>query len=51
MTRLLLALAVLAAPVAALAQCPHADQTEAMSCVEGSQWDPATGTCVPVVTG
>lgn len=51
MTRLLLALAFLSAPIAAVAQCSQADQTEAMSCAEESQWDPVTGTCVPVVTG
>ena len=51
MTRLLLALAFLSAPVAAMAQCSDAPSTQAMSCLEGFQWDPVTGTCVPVVTG
>lgn len=51
MTRLLLALAVLALPQAALAQCERGDRTQAMSCAEGLRWDPVTSLCVPIVTG
>lgn len=51
-----LAAAVLVlAPGLALAQgCSgygHAMEQQAMSCMEGTQWNVETGTCVPVVTG
>lgn len=39
-------------PGLAAAQCssePRIDQ-QAMSCAEGSQWDQATATCLPVTT-
>jgi hypothetical protein len=49
MTRLILALALLAAPSAALAQEPSCGREEAMSCAEGSIWDTESRTCVPVV--
>lgn len=49
MSRLLLALAVIAAPVGALAQEPRCSHEQAMSCAEGSVWDAESRTCVPVV--
>jgi hypothetical protein len=52
MTRLVLLLTLLSAPLAAWAECPgsHLDQ-QAMSCAEGMQWSAETNACVPVVTG
>jgi hypothetical protein len=50
MKRLLLAAVLISAPLGAWAQCSHSDQ-QAMSCIEGQIWDPATNACVPVVTG
>lgn len=51
MKRLVLALALISSPLAALAECSgHSDQ-RAMSCAEGSQWNAETNTCVPIVTG
>jgi hypothetical protein len=50
MKRLLLAAVLLAAPMNAWAQCMGSDR-QAMSCVEGQVWDPATNACVPIVTG
>ena len=35
-------------PGIAAAQCGH--ERQAMSCAEGMQFDPETGTCIPVVT-
>jgi hypothetical protein len=49
MKSLVLAFALAALPAAALAACPEGSQT--MICAEGTIWDPATGTCVPVVLG
>lgn len=49
MTRLILALALLAAPVAALAQGSGCGREQAMSCAEGSTWDSEARACVPVV--
>lgn len=46
----LLAAALLAAPFSAWAACRDSHD-QAMSCAEGTIWDPATGTCVPIVTG
>ncbi|SMY09067.1 hypothetical protein [Flavimaricola marinus] len=38
-------------PLAAIAECGHsAAQQQAMSCMEGSQFDTATGTCVPIAS-
>lgn len=48
------AFALLALPSLALAEGCSSHSTgmdQAMSCAEGSQFDPQTGTCVPVVTG
>lgn len=50
MKRLILAVALLATPVAAWAQCSRTEQ-QAMSCTEGTMWDPVTNSCVPIVTG
>lgn len=50
MKRLVLALVLSASPLAAWAQCSHSEQ-QAMSCAEGSAWDPLTQSCIPVVTG
>lgn len=50
MKRLVLAVVLLATPFAAWAQCSKNEQ-QAMSCVEGSIWDPVANACVPVVTG
>lgn len=49
MPRIILALALLAAPLQALAQEPRCGHEEAMSCAEGTAWDAETRTCVPVV--
>ena len=38
------------APMTAFAQCTHGGiEQQAMSCAEGTQWDPEAATCVPVV--
>ena len=50
MKRLLLAAVLLAAPMSAWAQCMGSDR-QAMSCVEGSQWNAELNACVPIVTG
>ncbi len=50
MKRLVLAVALLATPLAAWADCSRSDQ-QAMSCAEGTMWDAATNACVPIVTG
>lgn len=50
MRRLILALALAAAPLPALAQCAGQDQ-QAMSCAEGTMWDREANACVPIVTG
>lgn len=50
MKRLVLAVALLATPLAAWAGCSHNEQ-QAMSCAEGLTWDPITNACVPIVTG
>lgn len=50
MKRLLLSAVLLSAPMGAWAQCVHSDQ-QAMTCVEGELWDPATSSCVPIVSG
>jgi hypothetical protein len=47
---LLAALALTITPVLASAQCMGKQEQVTMSCVEGSQWDPATQTCVPTVS-
>lgn len=50
MSRLVLVLALLSAPLTAHAACSgHAEQ--AMTCAEGHVWDQEAGACVPVVTG
>lgn len=49
MTRLILALVLLAAPIAALAQEPRCGREQAVSCAEGTAWDAESRTCVPVV--
>lgn len=49
MPRIILALALLAAPLPALAQEPRCSHEEAMSCAEGSVWDAEARACVPVV--
>ena len=49
MTRLLLALSILAAPPPALAQESGCSREQAMSCAEGTTWDAESRTCVPVV--
>jgi hypothetical protein len=36
--------------MAAWAQCGGHSQ-QAMTCAEGSMWDPETNACVPIVTG
>jgi hypothetical protein len=50
MKALVLAIALCAAPLSAWAGC-GGDHRQAMSCAEGLNWDPETGTCVPAVTG
>jgi hypothetical protein len=49
---LLAALAITAAPTLAIAECSwgKAHETTAMSCVEGTSWDAASQTCVPVAS-
>lgn len=37
-------------PIGAYAQCGHSASTQAMSCAEGTQWDEASATCIPVTT-
>lgn len=49
MTRLILAFALLATPIAAVAQEPSCGREQAMSCAEGTAWDADARTCVPVV--
>lgn len=51
MKRLVLAIALLATPLAAWAQCSGHNERQAMSCADGTVWDPATNACVPIVTG
>lgn len=48
---LLAALALTMAPALATAQCFDKSEQVTMSCTEGTQWDAAAQTCVPVVTG
>lgn len=49
---LIASLILVLGPIAAQAQCSGSStRIQAMSCVEGSQWNAETGTCVPVVTG
>ena len=50
MKRLLLAAILLSTPLGAWAACTGSDQ-QAMTCIEGQVWDPATSSCVPIVTG
>ena len=40
-----------ASTVSAFAGCAFHEQDQAMSCSEGSAYDPETKTCVPVTTG
>ena len=49
---LLAALAITAAPTLAMAECNwgKSHETTAMSCAEGSAWDAASQTCVPVAS-
>lgn len=49
MPRIVLALALLAAPLQALAQEPRCSHEAAMSCAEGTTWDSESRSCVPVV--
>ena len=51
MTRLVLVLTLLSAPLSAWAQCLGHSEQQAMSCAEGMKLDQATNTCVPIVTG
>lgn len=48
----LTALILAISPVIAVAQCPgsHGDQ-QAMTCMSGTQWDPESQSCVPIVAG
>ena len=50
MKSILLALAVLSIPAAAIAAC-SSQGDQAMSCAQGTIWDDATRTCEPVVIG
>ncbi len=50
MKRLVLALALLTAPISAWAACSGHDQ-QAMSCADGTTWDQERNSCVPIVTG
>lgn len=50
MPRLALLLAILAAPLPALAQEPGCGREEAASCAQGSAWDAEAGACVPITT-
>lgn len=46
----LAALALVALPSLAAAQCTHDKQEQAMSCAEGTTYDSATRACVPVAS-
>ncbi len=51
MKRFVLLAVLLSSPLSAWAACTgHIDQ-QAMSCVEGQEWDAETNACVPIVTG
>lgn len=50
MSRLILALALLVAPLPALAQEPACEHDEVMSCADGTMWDTEAGACVPITT-
>ena len=47
---LLAALALTITPALASAQCSWSKEQVTMSCAEGTQWDPASQTCVPTVS-
>jgi hypothetical protein len=48
---LLAALVMVAAPAVAMAECSGGKHdTAAMSCTEGTTWDPQAQTCVPVAS-
>ena len=47
---LLAALALTITPALAMAECSWSKEQVTMSCAEGSQWDAASQTCVPVVS-
>jgi len=50
-TTLLATLVIVAAPTLAAAECNWGKhETTAMSCAEGTTWDPASQNCVPVAT-
>ena len=51
MKRLVLAVALLATPLSAWAQCSGHSEQAAMTCMEGTTWDPVVNSCVPIVTG
>lgn len=45
------ALILSVAPFAVSAQCSHGEASQqAMSCIEGSQFDVETGTCIPIAS-
>lgn len=49
---LLIAAALTVLPGVAMAiGCLHGKERQAMSCVQGSAWDTASGTCKPVMNG
>jgi hypothetical protein len=50
MKALVLAVALCAAPLSGWAAC-SGGHAQAMTCAEGTIWDPATNSCVPIVTG
>lgn len=48
MKRFILALALLAAPLPALAECYTGHSEAAVSCAQGTTWDAEARACVPV---
>ncbi|NAZ35554.1 carbohydrate-binding module family 14 protein [Rubellimicrobium sp. CFH 75288] len=51
MKRVAFVLLLSMAPLSAWAAGCTRGQEQAMTCAEGTVWDPQTATCVPVVTG
>lgn len=50
MPQLVLTLALLAAPLSALAQDAGCERDEALSCAEGTTYDADAKACVPIVS-